>query len=272
MVFGQNLTKKDALLSSGLDLLVISGSAIFGQAFGGPVLLHTAHCRKNTILHDLPSNDLGENEVDGGKQLYEMHRKSTSPNVNGVEHELLCNARLPEGKRPVTLKQNRAILHPMMLVSIAIWESGDAKSPRIARCRIARPAVISIAWFCIKRFLYSFSKECIPATHGSAKFVHRCLALTTPVLPAVSFRRIRQVERRFFFFASITLTLFEKPKQQNQEKCRGGYFRRDNRDHWASSRIPDRPNLNFDRSRMVLPQECFGNHYLSEFRRQTGRQ
>ena len=34
----------------------------------------------------------------------------------------------------------------------------------------------------------------------------------------------------FFFVASITLTLFEKPKQQNQEKCRGGYFRRDNRD------------------------------------------
>ena len=40
----------------------------------------------------------------------------------------------------------------------------------------------------------------------------------TPVLTAVLFRRIRQVERRFFFFffASITLTLFEKPKQQNQ--------------------------------------------------------
>ena len=34
----------------------------------------------------------------------------------------------------------------------------------------------------------------------------------------------------FFFVASITLTLFDKPKQQNQEKCRGGYFRRDNRD------------------------------------------
>ena len=33
-----------------------------------------------------------------------------------------------------------------------------------------------------------------------------------------------------FSFASITLTLFEKPKQQNQEKCRGGYFRKDNRD------------------------------------------
>ena len=87
-----------------------------------------------------------------------------------------------EAKRPVTLKQNRAILHPMMLVSIAIWESGDAKSPRIARCRIARPAVISIAWFCTKRFLYCFSKECVPATHDSAKFVHRCLALRTPVL------------------------------------------------------------------------------------------
>ena len=67
----------------------------------------------------------------------------------------------------------------------------------------------------------------------------------------------------FFFFASITLTLFEKPKQQNQEKCRGGYFRRDNRDQ-ASSRIPYRPNLNFDRSRMVLRQECFGMQSLPQ--------
>ena len=40
----------------------------------------------------------------------------------------------------------------------------------------------------------------------------------------------------------------------------------------ASSRIPDRPKVNFDRSRMALRQECFGNHYLSEFRKQTGRQ
>ena len=38
----------------------------------------------------------------------------------------------------------------------------------------------------------------------------------------------------FFFVASITLTLFEKPKQQNQEKCRGEYFRRDNRDQLVS--------------------------------------
>ena len=173
-------------------------------------------------------------------------------------------------KRPVTLKQNRAILHPMMLVSVAIWESGDAKSPRIARCRIARPAVISIAWFCIKRFLYCFSKECVPATHDSAKFVHRCLALRTRVLTAVLFRRIRQVERRFFFFifASITLTLFEKPKQQNQEKCRGGYFRRDNRDQldpgFQTGPISTLTGAEWSCAR--------SNHYLSEFRKQTGRQ
>ena len=137
-----------------------------------------------------------------------------------------------EPKRPVTLKQNRAILHPMMLVSTAIWESGDAKSPRIARCRIARPAVISIAWFCIKQFLYGFSKDCVPARHGSVKFVHWCLALTTPVLPALLFRREVECRVFFFFFASITarLIVFEKPNQQNQKKCRGGYFRRDNRD------------------------------------------
>ena len=119
-----------------------------------------------------------------------------------------CRKRAPRSfkihfyiKRPVTLKQNRAILHPMMLVSIAIWESGDANLPRIVRCRIARPAAISIAWFCIKRFLYGFSKDCVPATHGSVKFVHCHWALvpclTTPVLPALLFRR--EVERRFFF-------------------------------------------------------------------------
>ena len=45
------------------------------------------------------------------------------------------------------------------------------------------------------------------------------------------FRRIRRVERRFFSpLLRSRWTLFEKPKQQNQEKCRGGYFRRDNRD------------------------------------------
>ena len=68
--------------------------------------------------------------------------------------------------------------------------------------------------------------------HGSAKFVHRCLALRTPVLPAVLFRRIRQVERRFFSLLRSRLTLFEKPNktQQNQEKFREEYFQRDNRD------------------------------------------
>ena len=159
----------------------------------------------------------------------------------------------------------------MMLVSIAIWESGDAKSPRIAR-RIARPAVISITWFCIERFLYCFSKECVPATHDSANFVHGCLALRTPVLTAVLFRWIRQVECRFFFFASITLTLFEKPKQQNQEKCRGGYFRRENRDQLVSGfqtgPISTLTGAEWSCARSVLA--C--NHYLSEFRKQTGRQ
>ena len=161
----------------------------------------------------------------------------------------------------------------MMLVSIAIWESGDAKSPRIARCRIARPAVISIAWFCIKRFLYCFSKKCIPATHDSAKFVHRCLALRTPVLTAVLFRRIRQVERRFFFSLHRSRWLFlRKPKQQNQEKCRGGYFRRDNRDQlvpgFQTGPISTLTGAEWSCARSVFA--C--NHYLSEFRKQTGRQ
>ena len=174
-------------------------------------------------------------------------------------------------KRPVTLKQNHAILHPMMLVSIAIWESGDAKSQRIARCRIARPAVISIAWFCNKRFLYCFSKDCVPATLGSAKFVHRCLALRTPVLPAVMFRRIRQVERRFFFFALITVDsfcFFGETQTTKSRKVSWSLFSK-RQSGPTSSRIPDRckcGNLSFDKSRMVLRQECFGNHYLSEFR------
>ena len=101
--------------------------------------------------------------------------------------------------------------------------------------------------------------------HGSAKFVHRCLALRIPVLPAVLFRRIRQVERRFFSLLRSRLTLFEKSEQQNQEMCCEEYFRRDNWDQLVPG-IPDRPNVHFDRSRMVLRQECFGNHYLSEFR------
>ena len=114
-----------------------------------------------------------------------------------------------------------------------------------------------------------FRKSAYRATHDS---VHRCLALRTPVLTAVLFRQIRQVERRFFFFfASITLTLFEKPKQQNQEKCRGGYFRRDNRDQ-ASSRIAYRSNLNFDSRRMVLRQKCFGMQSLPQWVQKTNWQ
>ena len=40
----------------------------------------------------------------------------------------------------------------------------------------------------------------------------------------------------------------------------------------ASSRIPDRPNLNFDRSRMVLRQECFGMQSLPQWVQKTNWQ
>ena len=40
----------------------------------------------------------------------------------------------------------------------------------------------------------------------------------------------------------------------------------------ASSRIPDRPNLNFDRSRMVLRQECFGMQSLPQCVQKTNWQ
>ena len=54
------------------------------------------------------------------------------------------------------------------------------------------------------------------------------LLSSTPVLPAFLIRQ--EVERRFFSLLRSRLIVFEKPNQQNQEKCCGGYFRRDNRD------------------------------------------
>ena len=146
----------------------------------------------------------------------------------------------------------------------------------IARCRIARPAVISIAWFCIKRFLYCFSKECVdlPATHDIAKFVHRCLALMTPVLTAVLFRRIRQVERRFSFFFSLHRSrwlFLRNPNNKIKPKVSWRVFSK-RQSGPASSRIPDRPNLNFDRSRMVLRQECFGMQSLPQWVQKTNWQ
>ena len=69
----------------------------------------------------------------------------------------------------------------------------------------------------------------------------------------------------FFFFASI------KTQSTKSRKVPWRVFSK-RQSGPTSSRIPDRSNVNFDRSRMVLRQECFGNHYLSEFRKQTGRQ
>ena len=63
---------------------------------------------------------------------------------------------------------------------------------RIRRCKIAknrsmshRPASCDFHRLILHQaILVLLLKECVPATHGSAKFVHRCLALRTPVLPA----------------------------------------------------------------------------------------
>ena len=110
-----------------------------------------------------------------------------------------------------------------------------------------------------------------PATHGSAKFVHRCLALTTPVLNSLLCCFDERLNAAFFFFALITVDCFWETQSTKSRKVSWRVFSK-RQSGPAGSRIPDRPNLNFDRSRMVLRQECFGNYYLSEFRKQTGRQ
>ena len=89
------------------------------------------------------------------------------------------------------------------------------------------------------------------------------LLSSTPaaVLPALLFRQ--EVERRFiFFFASITVDCFWETQSTKSRKVSWRVFSK-RQSGPASSRIPDRPNVNFDRSRMALRQECFGNHYLS---------
>ena len=74
-----------------------------------------------------------------------------------------------------------------------------------------------------------------------------------------------------FFFSLLRprLIVFEKRNQQIQEKCQGGYFRRDNRDQLVPGFQTGPMSIN--RSRMILRQECC-DIYLSEFRKQTGRQ
>ena len=75
----------------------------------------------------------------------------------------------------------------------------------------------------------------------------------------------------FFVFASITVDCFWETQSTNSRKVSWRVFSK-RQSGPASYRIPDRPNVNFNRSRMVLRQECCGNHYLSEFRKETGRQ
>ena len=69
----------------------------------------------------------------------------------------------------------------------------------------------------------------------------------------------------FFFFASITLTLFEKPKQQNQEKCRGGYFRRDNRDQLVPGFQTGPISTLTGAEWSCRRQECFGKQSLPQW-------
>ena len=85
---------------------------------------------------------------------------------------------------------------------------------------------------------------------------------------------VSTVERRFFFLCIDHVHSFweTRAKQQNQEKCRGGYFRRDNRDHlvpgFQTGPISTLTGAEWSCARSVLAS----NHYLSEFRKQTGRQ
>ena len=103
--------------------------------------------------------------------------------------------------------------------------------------------------------------------------IHRCLALRTPVLTAVLFRRIRQVERRFFFLCIDHVDSFWETQTAKSRKVSWRVFSK-RQSGPASSRIPDRPNLNFDRSRMVLPG-VFGHAIItsvSSENKQAGRQ
>ena len=105
-----------------------------------------------------------------------------------------------------------------MLVSIAIWESGDAKSRRIARCRIARPAVISITWFCIKRFLYGFRKIAYRLRMAVPKLSIIPGALLWQLQYSLLCCFYKRWNAAFFSLLRSLLIVFEKPNQQKQEK------------------------------------------------------
>ena len=118
----------------------------------------------------------------------------------------------------------------MMLVSIAINFEIQTMQNREESLDVASPGQ---PWF--PSLDSASSDSCVvfrKSAYGSAKFVHRCLALTTPALPALLFQRIwhNRLNAAFCSLLRWRLILFEKPNQQNQEKCRGGYFRRNNRD------------------------------------------
>ena len=65
------------------------------------------------------------------------------------------------------------------------------------------------------------------------------------------------VERRFFFLCIDHVHSFWETQTTKSRKVSWRVFSK-RQPGPSSSRIPDRPNLNFDRSRMVLRQECFG--------------
>ena len=113
--------------------------------------------------------------------------------------------------------QNRAILHP--------YDARFHSNLRIRRWKIAKnrldvaslgQTVISIAWFCIKRFLYCFSKECVHMklrmTDAKSMSIERSKKVfekeTQQVLTAVLFRRIRLGWTPLFFSLHRSRWLF----------------------------------------------------------------
>ena len=184
--------------------------------------------------------------------------------------------RAQKTKRPGHEYQCRVLQYTSMLVSIAIWASGNAKLSRIARCRIARPAVISIPWFWIKRFMYrvwervhtghAWQFQFCPNSAYAPFFLH----LQHSLLCFYDSNKLNSASF-VFFFALITdssrsfwETQVTKPRNVSWKVLS------QRQPGPAGSRIPD--NLNFDKGKMVLRPECFCNHDVSDFWKHTSRQ
>ena len=83
-----------------------------------------------------------------------------------------------------------------------------------------------------------FSKDCVPATHGSAKFVHRCLTWRLQYSLLCCFDE--RLNAAFFFFASITVDCFWETQSTKSRKLSWRVFSK-RQSGPASFRIPDRP-------------------------------